>query len=143
MMRFRTRRAVAPEISLTPMIDVLFMVLMFLLLTTTFREFTFIRVSLPEVVTGQRDQQRAATQLRILIEDDGAVFLGDQLISREALGRVLADVSDKARADVLLAADERTDHGHVVAVMDLVRRAGIYRLSIETISQGAPARSER
>lgn len=134
MMSFRTRRATEPEISLTPMIDVLFMVLMFLLLTTTFQELTFIRVALPEATTAQRDAQEASTRLRILIEADGAMYLDDQPVTREELGRALDAVQDKERADVRVAADERTDHGHVVAVMDLVRRAGIFRLSIETLS---------
>lgn len=138
MMQFRTRRAPEPEISLTPMIDVLFMVLMFLLLTTTFNQITFMRVALPEATTGQREPQDQAA-FRILVEADGALYLDERPISKEDLGRALASVRDKDRADVVVAADERTDHGHVVAVMDLVRRAGISRLSIQTMSRGQPS----
>lgn len=135
-MIIRRRRRITPAISLTPMIDVLFVVLMFLLLTTTFKELTFIRVNLPEADTGQRDPARSG--IEILIEEGGTVYLDGQPVSLDALGRRLAAVPDKDHAEVRLAADARVDHGHVVAVMDLVRRAGIFRLSIETLTEGRP-----
>lgn len=129
------RRSAGPEINLTPMIDVLFMVLMFLLLTTTFREFTFLRVTLPQASTGERSTEQPEG-IRILIEQSGAVRLGEQLTSVEELGRQLLLVPDKQHVDVLVAADARVQHGLVVDVLDAVRRAGIFRLSIQTISEG-------
>lgn len=129
------RRSASPEINLTPMIDVLFMVLMFLLLTTTFKEFTFLRVTLPDASAGERSIEQP-DGIRILIEESGAVHLGERLTSVEELGRQLLRVRDKQHVDVLVAADARVKHGLVVDVLDAVRRAGIFRLSIETVSEG-------
>ena len=128
------RRRPGPEIGLTPMIDVLFLVLMFLLLTTTFKEFTFLSVTLPEAATGSRDQQAADRGVRIVIDESGTVRLRDTPVTLDDLARLLEAIRDKEAADVMIAADERVDHGRVVAVMDTIRRAGIHRLSIETWS---------
>jgi biopolymer transport protein ExbD len=132
------RRRPGPEIGLTPMIDVLFLVLMFLLLTTTFREATFLRVTLPEAVSGSRD---AASHLpvRIVIDEHGAMAVGERPITLDDLVRMLAAIRDTDAADVRIAADERVDHGRVVAVMDAVRHAGIHRVMIETWSSTAVA----
>lgn len=116
------------------MTNILFIVLVFLLLTTTFKEFTFIRVTLPESSTGQHDARDQSGRIRITIEASGTVYLGDAAVSLEELSQVLRRVQDKQAADVLLAADEELNHGRVVRVMELIRRAGIFRLSIETLS---------
>ena len=120
------------------MIDILFIVLMFLLLTTTFREFTFFRVTLPDSASGQRDVRDMARGITLEVEENGTVYLAEQPVSLEQLGRALAAIPDKDNAEVMLAADERLDHGRVVEVMDVVRKAGIFRLSIETITGSAP-----
>lgn len=133
-MKFVQRARAGPEINLTSMIDVLFIVLMFLLLTTTFREFTFIPVQLPVSETAERDARESRERIEILIEESGTLFLGERPITLDELDAVLRAVRDKPQAEVVLTADARLDHGRVVEVMDHVRRAGIYRLGIVTVS---------
>lgn len=128
------RRRPGPEVGLTPMIDVLFLVLMFLLLTTTFKEFTFLQVTLPEAATGVRDRRSLATSVRIVIDQDGRLLVRDQAVTLDVLAGTLATLADKEAANVQIAADARVGHGQVVAVMDAIRRAGIHRVSIETWS---------
>jgi biopolymer transport protein ExbD len=136
---FRTRRRRGPEVNLTPMIDVLFIVLMFLLLTTTFKEFTFVRVTLPDASSAQRAARDEMVGIRLVVEEDGTVYLDDKPVTLDQVREALAAVKDKENAQVSLAADERLHHGRVVELMDLVRRAGIYRLAIETVSDSRPA----
>jgi len=126
------RRRPGPDIGLTPMIDMLFLVLMFLLLTTTFREATFLRVTLPEAASGSRDAAVSSPQVRLVIDEQGVIAVGDRPITLDDLARMLAAIGDADAAYVRIAADERVDHGRVVAVMDTVRRAGIHRVMIET-----------
>jgi biopolymer transport protein ExbD len=136
---FRARRRTGPEVNLTPMIDVLFIVLMFLLLTTTFKEFTFVRVTLPDASSAQRAAREEMVGIRLVVEADGTVYLDEKPVTLDQVRAALAAVADKEHAQVSLAADEKLHHGRVVELMDLVRRAGIYRLAIETVSDSRPA----
>jgi biopolymer transport protein ExbD len=136
---FRTRRRTGPHVNLTPMIDVLFIVLMFLLLTTTFKEFTFVRVTLPDASSAQKAVRDEMVGIRLVVEEDGTVYLDEKPVTLDQVREALAAVTDKEHAQVSLAADERLHHGRVVELMDLVRRAGIYRLAIETVSDSRPA----
>ncbi len=131
-MRFGSPRRISPAINLTPLIDILFIVLIFLVLTATFREATALRLTLPRTTTGERIFRDAPDVVGILIDSAGAVSYGDQVVSLDELSVRLEAISQDD-ATVLLTADSRVNHGRVIEVMDRVRRAGIYRLSIETI----------
>ena len=135
-MRFRRPRPRRAGINLTPLIDILFIVLVFLVLTTTFREATQLRVTLPEAETGELLRRDELGRIHVELDASGTLFVEDRPVTLDALETMLSSVRDKATAHVLLAADERAQHGRAVDVMDLVRRQGIERLSIETVREG-------
>lgn len=135
-MRFRASRRSRSGINLTPLIDILFIVLVFLVLTTTFREATQLHVSLPEAETGELLRRDDLGRIRIVLERSGQLSVDERPVSLDELERLLRSVPDPATSHVLLAADERAEHGQAVDVMDLVRRVGIERLSIETVREG-------
>ena len=134
-MRATRHRRPSAEIILTPLIDILFIVLLFLVLTSTFIDSTSLRLSLPQTTTGIRERQQLPGTIRITVEADGRLGIDGQPVNLDDLGRRLGAVADNDALNVLLAADRSASHGDVVAVIDAVRRAGIFRLSVETLPQ--------
>ena len=135
-MQFRRVSRPAPEFNLTPLIDILFIVLMFLILTATFRESTFLRLALPEARTGERhaDVQR---QVVIVLDEDDRLLVDGAPSTFEALAPLFEAVATRD-GEVVLAAHRDASHGAVVRVMDLARRAGVHHLDIETREPSAP-----
>lgn len=131
-MKFRVARRAAPGVNLTPLIDVLFIVLMFLVLTTTFRESTRLKVKLPEAETGE-PLREALGRLRVTVAEDGRLSVDGRTVTLPALGGLLEVIAGRDEAQIVVAADEGAAHGRVVEVMDLARRNGIFRISIETL----------
>jgi biopolymer transport protein ExbD len=108
-------------------------VLVFLVLTTTFREATQLTVSLPQASTGELLRRDQRGRVRVVVDQQGRIFVSERNVDLRALRTLLETIGDRDGAHVLLAADEHADHGRVVDVMDVVRQVGISRLSIETI----------
>ncbi|HET6603920.1 MAG TPA: biopolymer transporter ExbD [Xanthomonadaceae bacterium] len=136
-----TRRIDEPEINLTSLIDVVFTLIIFFVVTTTFDDRTALEVRLPEA---SPEPATAPTDpLVIAIDREGRYIVGgaelpspdaDEL--RKAIARVAG--ADRTRA-VVLRADARTPHQSVVTAMDVLGQLGFERLSIATTStQAAP-----
>jgi len=130
-MKFRKarREEVTPDV--TPLVDCVFLLLIFFMLSTTFVVSPGIRINLPQA---QAEPVRHERQdLRVKVDPEGTVFLGDQRASPEDLG---ARLRDTARTDrdtlVVIEADEETPHKFVVDVMDRAKSSGLSRLAIAT-----------
>ncbi len=132
-MNLRRERRSEASINLTPLIDILFIVLLFLVLTATFREATRLRVRLPEAASGARVHAPPRGDLRVSVDEAGALYLGDEPVTLSELREWMRIHPVSRGANLVLSADERADHGRVVEVMDLARRNGIHRISIETL----------
>jgi biopolymer transport protein ExbD len=131
-MRFATRQRPAAEINLMPLIDILFLVLVFLVVTATFTERTVLPIALPQAATATPEAGEDAG-LVVSIDADGAVYLDGRQQDLDAIARRLHAVREPASATVTIAADSRVAHGRVIEVVDLVRGAGILRLDIQTL----------
>ncbi len=132
-MNLRPRRTLDASIDLTPLIDILFIVLLFLVLTTTFRAPTRLRVDLPEATTGVRPHPRPAGDLRVTVTEEGQLHVAERAVTLEELAAFFSVRPSPEEVVLLLSADDGADHGRVVAVMDLARRSGIPRIDIETL----------
>jgi len=134
-MRIReTRGADDPEISLVPLIDVILVLIIFFVITTTFDVRSALQLQLPQASTQPLDDPAAA--LSVLVNAEGRYFVGDQEVLRtdiDALKQTLAEVggSDRDRP-VLLRADARTPHQAVVTALDALGQLGYRRISIAT-----------
>jgi biopolymer transport protein ExbD len=135
-MRFAPPRRDAVDITLTPLIDILFIVLLFLVLTATFTEQTALRVSPPRAATGMPHAADPGL-VRIQVDADGNIAIDSRAATMDDVERRLEAIADKDLALVSIAADARASHGRVIEVVDRIRRAGIFRLDIETFA--APA----
>ncbi len=138
-MNFRRHRHEEPEINLIPFIDVLLVILIFLMLSTTYSRFTELQLTLPSA-NAERLQERPA-EIVVAIASDGRTLLNRQAVdgrSVEALAAALRTASD-GRADTVLiiSADAMSTHQSVINVLDAARRAGLSRLTFAAQSGDA------
>ena len=135
-MNFRPRRSEAPEINLIPFIDVLLVILIFLMLTTTYSKFTELELTLPTADTMQmRDRPR---EVIISIAADGRYAVDKTALedrSVEAIASALVGAAPAgAESIVIISADASAPHQSVVSAMEAARRAGLTQITFATQS---------
>jgi biopolymer transport protein ExbD len=129
--RPRTRRDVA-LINLTPLIDVVFLLLIFFMVTTSFSLTRGIKVDLP---TTTIPQEKIEQNIVISVTKEGKIYLDKTQISKTELVRTLKRQIGKKNSLVVINADKDTRHGMVVEVMDLAKQGGAGKLGILTTSE--------
>jgi biopolymer transport protein ExbD len=137
-MKFSRRRIDEPEINLIPFIDVLLVVLIFLMLSTTYSKFTELQINLP-AAEAEKLRERPG-EIVVAVAADGRYAINRQAVdgrSVELLTAALAAAAGgRADAVVIISADALTAHQAVVNVLDAARRAGLSRLTFA--AQAAP-----
>lgn len=129
----RTEGEDAPRIELTPLIDVIFQLLLFFMVTTTFAagpDKPGLDVDLP--ASGAPKRVAQASDVIVVLTADGQILVGKKLVSRADLGRVLAEAREAdPNTKIILQADRRALHEQVVGILDAARQAGM-RVAIAT-----------
>ena len=131
-MKFRRPKPGGEEvfINLTPLVDVVFLLLIFFLLSTTFITIRYgIKVKLPTTTT---PQERIEENIVISITKDNELYIGKKWVKEKDLITLLRKDIKKKGALVLINADKDVKHGKVVKVMDLAKQAGVRNLGILT-----------
>jgi biopolymer transport protein ExbD len=131
-MRLPDEREEAPMVNLIPMIDVIFAILTFFVMSTLFlTRSEGLPVNLPKAATAK--QQQVPAKATVTIDKAGKISLNRELTTIEALeGEVKTFIGNKPEAVVIINADRGVDHGQVVIVMDKVRRVPGAKLAIAT-----------
>ena len=132
-MKFAPRTPEEPEINLISLVDVVFMLLIFFMVTTTFVRSSSLKVSLPQAE--QSTPQQDPRTIEVVVDADGRYYIdGRQLRDRSALTleRGLRQVGGDTAHPLVIRADARASHQAVVTVMDVAGRAGFSQLSITT-----------
>lgn len=133
-MKFKRSRRDEPTINLTPLIDVVFLLLIFFMVTTTFNRETRLLVNLPEANAETAENQ--PQQIEITVARDGMYSInGLNLVNSrvETLVRGLDLESGGDRSlSIILVADAEATHQSVVTAMDAIGQAGFNRLNIAT-----------
>ena len=125
------RRRGLTEVNVTPLIDVVFNLLIFFVITTTFVQNPGIEVELPKASTAPGSQ--ASDSVIIAITQQGQMIYEGRALSSEELRQTLNNhYAARKTATVIIQADEMTAHGKVVEVMDLARQGGFQSLAIAT-----------
>ncbi len=142
-MNFRRHRHEEPEINLIPFIDVLLVILIFLMLSTTYSRFTELQVNLPTADAEKLPDQRPG-EVVVAVAADGRYSVAGQALdgrSVEALSAALTAAA-QGRNDVMVivSADALTAHQSVINVLDAARRAGLVRLSFAAQSGSTGSR---
>ena len=133
-MRFRELRRVRAEPGMTAMIDIIFLLLVFFVLSSSFVLQPGVKVELPRTVTQEHPVRK---DLILIISRDKRVFLNnDQVPLKSLWGRLIEELKVQPEGLMIIRADKGVPHGLVVQVMDIAKQAGALRMSIAT----APAK---
>ena len=131
-MKFKKNTAIEPDINLIPFIDVLLVVVIFLMLTTTWSRFNEMNVSLPSAAA--QDPSDATLPWVVLVNSQGSYAVNGLKIE----GRGLQDLSmaltgmRKSEATLLIKADASASHQAVVNVLEAARMNGVSKIAFAT-----------
>lgn len=133
-MNFRPRHRDEPEINLIPFIDVLLVVLIFLMLSTTYSKFTELELTLP--VADAEQQRDRPKEIIVAVAADGRYAVNKQTLDDRTMDAVAAALAGAAAAGkdsvVIISADATAPHQSVVTVMEAARRAGLSQITFAT-----------
>ncbi len=139
-MKLKEARREDPEISLISLIDVVLMLVIFFMLSSTFIDEGRMKVQLPAAVESPRPGP--AERIVVTVTEQGSYRVNERDLansSRDTLRRAVAETAGESRdAHVVLRADARATHQSVVTAMDVLGRMGFAQLDIATI-QADPA----
>lgn len=124
-----------PEINLTPLIDVVFLLLIFFMVSTTFEQQSRIQIELPEATAELATAEDES--LEIIIDREGRYFIGDKQVVNTELKTLKAAISKTlGRKDieipVIIRADANTPHQAVVRALDATSQLGLTQISLAT-----------
>jgi biopolymer transport protein ExbD len=139
-MRFSRRHIEEPEINLIPFIDVLLVILIFLMLSTTYSRFTELQINLP-AAEADRLRERPA-EVIVAVSSDGRYAINRRPVEGRSIelltAELIAAAAGRPETVVIISADALAAHQSVVNVLDAARRAGLTRLTFA--AQGGSAR---
>jgi biopolymer transport protein ExbD len=126
--RERRRRGIV-ALEVTPLVDIVFLLLIFFLLTATYVKNPNLDINLPKASINQVTSHKR--DITIAIRKDGELRYDNQEVAPEKLEGILrAEFAEDQESIVVIRADEGTRHGKVVEVMDLAKRVGFAKLAI-------------
>lgn len=137
-MNFRRKTRTKREISLAPMIDVVFLLLLFFMVTTTFNRQTQVKIKLPEANGPEVEQKKESVEL--IIDADGVYYLKGadglphELVNQkpETLKKELQKIAaHSAHLPFIISADGKTPHQAVITALDMAGQSGFNRITFE------------
>jgi biopolymer transport protein ExbD len=133
-MRLQNRRREEPDVNLTPLIDVVFLLLIFFMVSTTFQRETEISIDLPEA--NGPHMQAEKKEVEISIDAKGRYFVNKKEVVNtqvDTLKRAIKEAAgDQKKPRVILSADRMTPHQAVITAMDAARQLGFVNMTFAT-----------
>lgn len=130
-MQFRSRPRRSVQLDITPLVDGVFLLLIFFAVTTTFSATSGIPLNLP--MAEKRAPAREEQQVTVSIDKDGHYYLNDGMVAEGGLKDALLNaVKGDPNRLIVVQADEQAHHGHVVRLLDVASTLGLWRLAIAT-----------
>jgi biopolymer transport protein ExbD len=137
-MRFSRHRPEEPEINLIPFIDVLLVILIFLMLSTSYSRFTELQINLP-AADSERLRDRP-NEVVVAVSADGRYVVNKRAVDGRSVELLTAELAAAARdrpdTVVIISADAMAAHQSVINVLDAARRAGLARLTFAAQNPG-------
>jgi len=122
------REEISLGISIAPLIDIVFLLLIFFMLTSHFEVISGINIKLPYI--SEKGSDRSVDTMIVVLDEKGNCFLQKDEITLKDLYLKLKEATEQKRITLLLQADRNAKHGHVVRVMDLAKKSGVYSIII-------------
>jgi biopolymer transport protein ExbD len=136
IVKFRPRAPEEPEINLIPFIDVLLVILIFLMLTTTYNKFTELQLTLPTAsADAQRDRPR---EIIVAVGSDGRTTVNKEPLAGGGVDAIAQALKAAAQPDstLIISADAQAPYQSVVSVMEAARRVGLAHMTFAAQSGG-------
>jgi biopolymer transport protein ExbD len=135
--KFRRKPRENVEINLASLIDVVFILLLFFVVTTTFTRETQLKVDLPEAASGTPPEQTELKQIEVLIGADGSYSVNGNALLESNLQNLMAAMQKESAGDnslpLIISADGKTPHQAVITAMDAAGKLGFAHLRITTV----------
>lgn len=136
-MNLRGEKKEAPDINLTPLIDVVFLLLIFFMVSTTFKRDAELKIELPE--SSAKPVQVERKTLEVVIDAKGHFYIDNKEVIGSTLKSLMQAIDKFAKGNfkqpLVIRADANTPHHAVVMVMDAAKQLGFVNLSIATVQQ--------
>lgn len=128
MRRRHSRREDDTEINLTPMLDVVFIMLIFFIVTASFVKEAGIDVNRPDAATAERKERG---NILVAITDNGQIWINKRQVDPRAVRANIERMhAENPQGTVVIQADKNSKSGLIVQVMDAARLAGVYEVAI-------------
>ena len=136
-MKFKTKReGIRSNVDMTPMIDIVFQLILFFLVSTTFATLPGIKLNLPQSHTAESTSLMGIT---ITADESGALYFNDKEVSMTGLGEELLSfdtgTTKKEEFPVSLEADSEVTNGTIVKIFDVIRESGYCVINLRTTSE--------
>ena len=136
-MKFKNKReGIRSNVDMTPMIDIVFQLILFFLVSTTFATLPGIKLNLPQSHTAESTSLMGIT---ITADDSGVLYFNDKEVSMEALGNELlafdTGTTKKEEFPVSLEADSEVTNGTIVKIFDVIRESGYCVINLRTTAE--------
>ncbi len=117
-------------LNITPLVDVLFIMIIFFTITSTFLEQPGLKLELPKAQTAEAQRVEKSV---LFVTRDSKIYYADQEVEISRLGETLQKMmQERSEHSLIISADEKAPHGLVVSIMDIARRSGVEKLVIST-----------
>ena len=140
-MHFRRNAREDPEINLIPFIDVLLVVLIFLMLSTTYSRYSELQIHLPTADAGRLNER--PSEILVSVTAEGQYLVNRKPLDSRSVEQLAAEMSAAATAGeasvVIVSADALATHQSVITVMEAARRVGLAHITFATQSSGQAA----
>jgi biopolymer transport protein ExbD len=128
-MKFQRSKQEEPTLGIAPLIDIVFLLLIFFMVTSHFDVASGVHIKLPQVSKVMFDRQD--NKVTVLIDQSGQTYFEGKKVDMKALGeRLRGLVQEKNTVQLILQADKETKHGVVVETMDVAKTAGVHSIVI-------------
>ena len=133
-MWLRTRKAKGSSLDITPLVDLVFLLIIFFLLSTTFNVSPGIRLDLPEASSQKINKERK--EITLSVDQSGTIYVNkDPIDQTSLLSRLLTWAHEDRDTTVLIKGDRNTGYGQMVDILGTVKQSGLHRIAIMTQSK--------
>ena len=130
-MSFKKKQRESLRLDLTPMVDVVFLLLIFFMISTSFVDPSGLSIDLPQ--SSAQKKSTESIDIKVFVSHTGEIEVDQTIIGLDEFQQKLSmALSQNPDTALIIHADEQTDHGRVVQIMDRARSAGIKKMAIAT-----------
>ena len=130
----RKSRLEDPEINFIPLIDVLLVIIIFLIVSTTFSKFSELKMNLPTADANPVEEK--LLPINVTVTKDGQYAINEEILTQNSIGSIekrLIQIAGNAKdLPIIINADAETPHQSVVNIMEASRRAGLTKITFST-----------